>query len=269
MYLMYADESGNTGTDLDNKSQPHFVIAGILIKDTDWYDLNYMFKKRKIQICPDLASTEVHTTDIFSSSKSEKKGYNFRKYSLDEILDILEKLVDFIVENKIPIIGAPMQKNGFKSYCNEILGPSFKIDPYLYNFVRLSNRYNNFLIENNSNGMIFVDEVRDKVTDVNSMYEKLFFNNFECNTNNIIENVVFVQSQHNNFIQLADICAFYINKFFCIRFNKLIKNEKKRNHCLKMYMRLRPLMLDCCNNYIADDFFKQIKNEQEAILRDS
>ena len=214
MYLMYADESGNTGTDLDNKSQPHFVIAGILIKDTDWYDLNYMFQKRKIQICPDLASNEVHTTDIFSSSKSEKKGYDFRKYSLDEILNILEKLVDFIVEYKIPIIGAPLQKNGFKAYCNEILGPSFKIDPYLYNFVKLSNRY-------------------------------------------------------NNFIQLADICAFYINKFFCIRLNKLIKNEKKINHCLKMYMRLRPLMIDCCNNYIADDFFKQIKNEQEAISRDS
>lgn len=29
MYLMYADESGNTGTDYDNKEQPIFVLAGV------------------------------------------------------------------------------------------------------------------------------------------------------------------------------------------------------------------------------------------------
>ena len=29
MYLMYADESGNTGMDLDNKQQPIFVLAAL------------------------------------------------------------------------------------------------------------------------------------------------------------------------------------------------------------------------------------------------
>ncbi|MCI8655522.1 MAG: helix-turn-helix domain-containing protein, partial [Clostridia bacterium] len=36
MYLIYADESGNTGTDYDNKEQPIFVIAGVLIDDANW-----------------------------------------------------------------------------------------------------------------------------------------------------------------------------------------------------------------------------------------
>lgn len=269
MYLMYADESGNTGTDLDNKSQPNFTIAGILIKDTDWYVLNYLFQKRKIEICPELKSSEVHTSDIFSSSKSKRKGYDFRKYSLSEILSILESLVDFIVEHKIQIIAAPMTKQGFKKYCLEHFGSSFKVDPYLYNFARLSNEYNNFLIKNNSNGMIFVDEIQDKMLDVNLMYEKLFLNNFECNTNNIIEKVVYTHSDDNNFIQLADICAFYINKLFCIKLYGLVKNEKKRKHCINMYDKLKPLIINCINHDIVDNFFIQIKNEQEAILRDS
>lgn len=269
MYLMYADESGNTGTDLDNKGQPNFTIAGVLIKDTDWYNLNYLFQKRKEEICPDLICNEVHASDIFSSSKSKTKGYDFRKYSLNEVLQILEALVDFIVDNQIQIIAAPMAKQGFKKFCIENFGTSIKIDPYLYNFARISNVYNNFLIEHNSNGMIFVDEIRDKIKDVNSIYEKLFENNFECNTNNIIEKVVYTESDTNNFIQLADICAFYINKLFCIDLYGLVKNKQKKEHCLNMYKKLQPLIINCINHDIVDNFFVQIKNEQEAILRNS
>ena len=35
MYLLYADESGNTGTDLDNKQQPIFVLCSLADKRDD------------------------------------------------------------------------------------------------------------------------------------------------------------------------------------------------------------------------------------------
>ena len=43
MYLMYSDESGNTGTDLDNKQQPIFALAGIIVKDEKWHKINDYF----------------------------------------------------------------------------------------------------------------------------------------------------------------------------------------------------------------------------------
>ena len=52
MYLLYADESGNTGTDLDNKQQPIFVLAGILVNDKNWHKINNKFNKGKIEILP-------------------------------------------------------------------------------------------------------------------------------------------------------------------------------------------------------------------------
>ena len=33
MKLLYLDESGSTGTDLENKQQPFFVLAGVYVED--------------------------------------------------------------------------------------------------------------------------------------------------------------------------------------------------------------------------------------------
>lgn len=178
MYLLYADESGNTGTDLDNKQQPIFVLCGLAVKSDDWYNINYMFQKRKEEICPDLKSSEIHTTDIFSASKNKSKGYDFRKYSLEEDLHILEQLVNFVVDMKFPIFATGILKSNFKKFIARELGSSIKIDPYLLSFINLSNGYNNFLIENKSNGIIFLDEVREKVKDIDILYDKLQLINF-------------------------------------------------------------------------------------------
>lgn len=53
MYLMYSDESGNTGTDLDNKQQPIFALAGIIVKDEKWHKINDYFEEEKVKICPE------------------------------------------------------------------------------------------------------------------------------------------------------------------------------------------------------------------------
>lgn len=48
MYLMYADESGNTGTDYDNKEQPIFVLAGVLIEDKKHFSISKGYKKYSV-----------------------------------------------------------------------------------------------------------------------------------------------------------------------------------------------------------------------------
>ena len=45
MYLMYLDESGSTGLDLENNNQPIFVLAGIIVNDKNWHKVNDIFEK--------------------------------------------------------------------------------------------------------------------------------------------------------------------------------------------------------------------------------
>lgn len=38
MYILYADESGNTETDFDNSQQPIFVLGGVLVNENNWHN---------------------------------------------------------------------------------------------------------------------------------------------------------------------------------------------------------------------------------------
>lgn len=254
MYILYADESGHTGTDYDNPGQPIFSLSGIAINDSEWYDLNHIIEDEKISICPELKNHEIHATEIFNP----KKDSVFFKYSIEENLSIMEKLVNLIVRLEIPIFLSAIDKANYKEYLLNKLGPGIKIDPYIYSFILLSISYNRFLIEHDSNGMIFLDENKNMIDKLDDVYKRLLLDDFECDTNNIIENALFLQSHKSNFIQLSDICNFYINKYLCITKHNSIKNSLKKAHCLKMYEKLKPLFIDCRDSSIlkiVDSFF--------------
>lgn len=255
MYILYADESGHTGTDYESTSQPIFSLSGIAINDADWYDLNHIIEDEKIKICPELKNHEIHATEIFNP----KKDSAFFKYSLENNLEIMEKLIDLIVRLNIPIFLSAIDKSKYKEYLTAKLGSGIKIDPYIYSFIFLSINYNKFLIDKNSNGMIFLDENKNMTDKLDNIYKKLLLDDFECETNNIIENSLFLQSHKSNFIQLSDICNFYINKYLCITKYDLVKNPLKKSHCLNMYEKIKPLLIDCRDSSllkIADSFFE-------------
>ena len=99
MYLIYADESGNSGMDYDNKEQPIFVLAGILVEDKKWHDINNYFNEKKIEILPILKDHEIHTNELFNSSKKSI----FSQFKWKDNFSVLEKLVDLITELDIKI----------------------------------------------------------------------------------------------------------------------------------------------------------------------
>ena len=251
MYLLYADESGSTGIDYDNPQQKVFTLAGIAIPDGDWYNLNREIQRRKAEISIELINYEIHTNDIFQSSKNPKKGYDFRKNTVEYNLYILEQLV--------PIFSVVIHKPNFKKFINRTHGNSIKIDPYLYAFSFLSIDYNNFLINKNTNGMILLDENNNIIDSLETLYSKLLIDNFECDTSNIIENALFLESRKNNFIQLADICNFYINKYCSIKWFSPLANPAKNEHCIRMYKKLKPLIRNCKNFELIEKINKLTK----------
>lgn len=259
MYLMYLDESGSTGTDYDNPQQKVFTLAGICLPDEDWYDLNYEIQKRKYQISSDLIKYEIHANDIFQASKNSKKGFDFRKNSIEDNLCILEQLVNLIVDFELPIFSVVINKPNFKKFLNKTHGTSIKIDPYLYAFSFLSIDYNNYLILKNKNGMILLDENNNITDSIENLYSKLLIDNFENDTNNIIENALFLESKKNNFIQLADVCNFYINKYHNIKWFCELNNKKKNEHCIRMYKKLKPLIRNCKNFELIEKINKLAK----------
>lgn len=232
MYLMYVDESGNTGTDYDNKEQPIFALVGVVIKDKKWHEVNEYFEEEKIKICPEFKDYEIHSSELFNAPKSSI----FKKYSWEHNLEILEKIIDLIISLPIEVYSTYIYKPDFKKYILQTLGPDIKVDPYLYAFALNYNDFNSDLEQRNSLGIIFSDELKNITTSVELLYPKLVTNN-----RNIIEKSLYIDSKKNNFIQIADVLALYANKYFCIT-NELAKyNSIKEEHCIKMYEKITNL----------------------------
>lgn len=233
MYILYIDESGNTGTDYDNKSQPVFVLAGIRIKDSDWHTVNDFFEKEKIKIYPEFANNEIHTSELFNSNK--KSIYN--KYDWKDNLNALEKVVDLICNCNVSLYYTSIVKSSMKKFLATKFKNSVKIDPYLYAFANMYNSFNSDIEAENSYGIIFSDKL-DAITDgMELLYPKLL-----CNNRNIIEQAHYLDSKKNNFIQMADICALYINKYICITKGICTYNDIKTEHCLKMHKKIMKLI---------------------------
>lgn len=241
MKLLYLDESGSTGIDLENKMQPFFVLAGICVDVKNWHTTNDYFEQEKIKIYKDLKDIEIHTNELFNSNP---KSFFYKNYWKDNLI-ILEKLVDLICLLNIQITSTVIYKKQYKKH----FGNNIIVDPYLYAFAILYNTFNQSLAKINDYGIMFCDELQKMQKSLEVLYPKLKIEN-----KNIIEKTFYLNSKKNNFIKIADICSFYINKYHCIIKNNSTMDTFKKEHCLRMYEKLSKKFGNIKNNINLNDF---------------
>lgn len=229
MYLMYADESGNTGTDYDNKEQPIFVLAGILVEDRKWHNINSYFNEKKMEILPILKNNEIHTNELFNSSKKSI----FNQFKWQDNFMVLEQLGELITELDIKIQYIAIDKKHFKRSVYEHFRNLIKIEPYIYSFGLMYDHVSDLLVKHNNKGIIFLDNILTIPKTLHNIYPTLSQNN-----STMIEEAMFLNSKNSNFIQIADIAAFYIEKFFSISKEYKKYSIIKEEHCMNMYKKL-------------------------------
>lgn len=249
MQILYADESGSTGTDYDNKEQPIFVLGGVVVEKDKWHEINDIFNQEKKKILPILSDYEIHTNELFNSSKKSI----FDKYDWKENLIVLEKLVEAIEKLDIKFTYVIIDKKEMKRAISLKYGSKLKLDPYIIAFCATYVKFMTYLEESNKKGIIFLDEIIKIPELLNYLYPT-----FDSVNKNIIEKAVFLKSKDTNFIQIADIWAFYANKYIQIKEGYKKYSEVKNKHCIKNFEKLNKKLL--FGGYLNfDDLFIQSK----------
>jgi len=246
MHLLYLDESGNTGTDYDNKQQPIFVLGGLIVDEKDWHYIDEDFKNKITKISPLFSEHEIHTNELFNSSKKSV----FYNTDWKENIKVLEKLVKAIVSYDIKFIFNAIDKKEFKSEITELWGNAFKIDPYLHSYQLMlsSLRYS---YENKENKIILF---MDKIINISEELKDHFYPaNYK--TNVFIEKENFIDSKYSTFIQMVDVFSFYINKYYCIESGYNKKSNDKTKHCIDMYNILKPKIINKDSHFMKDTFY--------------
>jgi len=243
LYILYADESGNTGTDYDNEGQPVFSLTGIIVDISKWNEINDYINKKKKEIIPEYQNIELHTTDIFNGKKDKNNSYDFRKNGFEKNMEILDSLVEMAIELKPEILTFIVKKDNLKNYCKMKYDLKIKIDPYLIAFRYISKFFDDYLKEKNANGLIFLDEQEKIVESVDEIMSNLrLIDEEEIKVTNIVERAVFLNSFKSNFVQIADIFSFYINRYYSME-NGKIPEEKKKRHIIKNYEKIKKFIL--------------------------
>lgn len=229
MKLLYLDESGNTGTDLNNKQQPIFVLGGFLIEDNKWHEINNYFNTKKVEICDYFKNNEIHTNEIFSPPHNSI----FHIKDWKNNFEILNKLIDLILELDIQFQYIAIDKNTFKMEVQQKFGNYVKVDPYIYSFCMLYKFISQSLEKNNEKGIIFLDEIIDIPQYLSKIYSEISIQN-----HSIIEQALFLNSRDTNFIQIADIFSFYVCQYLNIQKGYKKYSDFKLNHCITSYNKL-------------------------------
>jgi Protein of unknown function (DUF3800) len=67
LHLVYLDESGNTGTNLNDKEQPAFLLAALIVPETVWQPLERDLEQAINRLIPTIEEgQEIHATDLRS-----------------------------------------------------------------------------------------------------------------------------------------------------------------------------------------------------------
>lgn len=138
---------------------------------------------------------------------------------------------------------------------NRTFNNAVKIDPYIYSFRFMYDNVSYILHANKDMGIIFLDNILTIPEQLHSIYPALFKNN-----TTMIEEALFLNSRHSNFIQIADVFAFYIDKYFSITRCYKKYSDFKNNHCLNMFDKLSK-KINPLDSTILDEYVPMQNNK--------
>lgn len=207
MQLIYLDESGNTGTNLDDAQQPVFLLAALIVPEEQWLDvekqllasLNSHFPSRNDDF-------EVHATDI----RRGEKG--FKGLSLKQRIDFRNEWLDIAAKEKLQLVARKIEKSKFKKFALAEWGSGISVNPYVPAFGLVTRVVDDLLQVQKKRGMLIVDENKHVIDDVDKALKMLRAIPGPIKLGQIIEKGLFIDSKKSLVMQLCDVCTLTIRK---------------------------------------------------------
>lgn len=215
MHFFYLDESGDTGTNLQDPQQPIFVLAGLSVADKKWNNT----KERLDQIVSNYfggnipVGFEVHSHELLSPNGEGP----FENHGIADRLQLVKELLGLIVE-----LGHNIHYFAIEKSCLLPARCAFQTvydsnHPYLLAFDYLITYMNWHVKENlgqSARGMIVLDEKEEHHQSIESIIQN---RRFEVPNNQKIKWIVEfsypIDSRKNPMIQLSDLVALCVRRF--------------------------------------------------------
>ncbi len=210
MYIVYFDETGNTGTNFDDTQQRVFVLGTLVVSETVWQNL-----ERDLQKAVDASFPRPRPDgfEIHGGALRNGEGY-FRGFSISDRLAFRDRWLSLAHHHGVRFIYRAIEKSRFRSWVHQKLGSGVKINPYIVAFPLVAQVVNEFLAAcpGNPLGIFVFDENKEVVHDVEKSLITLRGIGNSLRLGRVVEKGFFIDSEKSLVLQLCDVCLYYARK---------------------------------------------------------
>ena len=201
---MYIDESGS---DSINDEEIWYVLAGVIVSEVDWKEINSKVDKLKRELFP---SGNIEKIELHAHAIRKKKGI-LSQFDYERVKEILRKLYELIQSLPVTIIAVAINKQ-------ELILNNSNREPLTDAWTFLIERFDKFVEKTFTRdgrvnlGLLVKDERMNSADNyVRDLLKSfgLHGTGFQS-IRNVIEDPVFSPSHLNNIIQLADAVAYCV-----------------------------------------------------------
>lgn len=196
MYLLYVDDAGS----IPNKSEKHFVLAGIAVFERQVYHLDLLLNNLAMSIMPDEPRhLEFHANEMQSGRNRWRRlgSREVRRSHLCEALKTAERLKGEWALFGVVVEKSAMQDEDVMEYCFEQLSSRF--DHFLGRMHRRSNTQRGIIIMDESTKETRLQELALNFRTHGHRWGKL---------RNLVDVPFFVDSKATRLVQYADMVAY-------------------------------------------------------------
>ena len=215
MHFFYIDESGDTGSNLEDSQQKIFVLGGISLRDEGWNKTHEEWSK----IIDNYFEGNIpHNFELHSHQLLSPNGEGpFQGHDIQKRLGLVEQAIDLIVERKHGVHYVAFDKSQMNtSDCSATL-PYDPKTPYFLAFDYMIT-YVNEIVKNNlgrsARGMLIIDQKDEFMATVEQIFHSRRFSGAKAHRVKwIVEFASAVDSRKNPMVQLSDLVVLCIRRF--------------------------------------------------------
>jgi hypothetical protein len=210
MHLVYFDESGNTGKNLEDPQQPVFVLGALVVPESVWLQVEQELEQSLERNFPSPRDTsfEVHAGDLRGGTRM------FAGVSIEKRLALRDEWLAIAAKHGLQFVFRAIVKKRYQRWMESFFGKGVSVNPHLAAFPLVAQVINH-LLKNAGLGVqgIFIsDDNREVVGDIERFLKLLRADPGALRLDRIIEKGFFIDSTKSLILQLADLCTFQARK---------------------------------------------------------
>jgi hypothetical protein len=211
VYLVYIDESGNTGRNLSDPAQPIFLLCAMIVDAPKWQILEAGLKAvldTHFSGWQRTSGFEIHATDL-------RRGAGlFRGVSVASRIAFRDAWMRVGKQIGVRLISRAVSKKAYARWLSGAFGGAVWINPHVAAFALLSRCVNNYLASLGSDaiGMFISDDNKEVAADIEKSIKVLRGAEGVMRLSQIVEKGFFVDSRASLPLQLCDLYAMSLRK---------------------------------------------------------